>query len=318
MADEIIVNSGFESWKVDQLPDLTGKNFLITGGNSGLGFETAKYLGSKGANLILACRSPEKAEKARASLEHDVTGQVHIVKLDLSDLASIRKASEEIHQRFDRLDALINNAGIMQCPARKTTDGFEMQVGTNHLGHFLLSGMLLDLVEAAEGRFVTLSSVANRSSALNLDDYMSEKNYSPTNAYVQAKLSNLLFALELDRRLKEAGSKAISIACHPGYSNTNLQNTGPAGLLKIIYKIVNPLFAQSPALGAQPTVLAAAGLEAKRGAYYGPQNMNEFRGPAGDAKVPQHALDKDVWKRLWDLSEKLVDYKWSFPAAADA
>lgn len=313
MVEQPIVNSGFKTWKVDQLPDLTGKTYIITGGNQGLGFEAAKYLGAKEANLILACRSLGKAEKARAELKRNIKGQVDLVQLDLSDLASVRRAAEDVHQRFDKLDALINNAGVMQCPQQKTQNGFEMQVGTNHLGHFLFSGLLLDFVEAASGRFVTLTSVANRSNPLNFNDYMSEKNYTPTGAYVQAKLSNLLFAFELDRRLKEVNSPAISIACHPGYSNTNLQTSGPAGLLNMIYKVVNPLFAQAPEMGAQPTVLAAAGKEAKRGAYYGPQNMNEFRGPAGDAKVPAHALDKAVWKRLWDMSEELVDYKWNIP-----
>ncbi len=317
MADQPIVNSGFKTWNIDQLPNLNGKTYLITGGNQGLGFETAKYLGAKGANLILACRSMNKAEAARDELKRQFKGNVDLVQLDLSDLASVRKAADEIHKRFDKLDALINNAGIMQCPPLKTKDGFEMQVGTNHLGHFLLSGLLLDLVEAASGRIVTLTSVANRSGELNFDDYMSEKNYSPTGAYVQAKLSNLLFAFELDRRLKQNGSSAISIACHPGYSNTNLQNSGPAGMLNLIYKIVNPLFAQPPAQGAQPTVLAAAGNEAKRGAYYGPQKMNEFRGPAGDAKVPVHALDKNVWRRLWEMSEELVGFKWTIPANHD-
>ncbi len=314
MKDQPIVQSGFKTWSVDQLPDLTDKTYLITGGNQGLGFETAKYLGHKGANLILACRSPERAEKARLDLKNRIKGQVDVVQLDLSDLKSVRSAARDLHRRFDKLDAVINNAGIMQCPPQKTKDGFEMQVGTNHLGHFLFSGLLLDLVEAAGGRFVTLTSVANRSGALDFDDYMSERKYSPTGAYVQAKVSNLLFAFELDRRLKAAGSPAISIACHPGYSNTNLQSSGPAGLLNLIYKVVNPLFAQPPAQGAQPTVLAAAGKEAKRGAYYGPQNMNEFRGPAGDAKVPAHALDKTAWKRLWELSEELVGFKWKIPA----
>ena len=310
MKSHIIVDSGFKTWNIGQLPDLTGKNYFITGGNSGLGFETAKYLGAKGANLILACRSAEKAEKARAALAESIKGKVDVVLLDLGDLDSIRRAADDIHQRFDKLDAVINNAGIMQCPKQTTKDGFEKQVGTNHLGHFLLSGLLLDLVEAANGRFVTVSSVANRSAALNLDDYMSEKSYSPTGAYAQAKLSNLLFALELDRRLKASGSSAISIACHPGYSNTNLQSSGPTGLLNAIYKIVNPLFAQPAEQGAQPSVLAAAGLEAKRGAYYGPQNLGEFRGPVGDAKVPGHAMDKNIWKKLWEKSEQLVGYRW--------
>ncbi|WED22980.1 oxidoreductase [Vibrio sp. JC009] len=312
MTNKTIVNSGFNTWSVDQLPDLTGKTYLITGGNAGLGFEAAKYLGAKGANLVLACRSLDKASLASSELKQMIEGEVEILELDLSDLASVRRAAEEAHQRFQRLDGLINNAGIMQCPKQKTKDGFEMQVGTNHLGHFLFSGLMLDLVEAGNGRFVTLTSLANRVDGLMLDDYMSDKSYSPNGAYVKSKISNLMFALELDRRLKESGSSAISIACHPGYSNTNLQNAGPAGLLNAIYKVVNPLFAQPPAQGALPTVLAAAGKEALRGAYYGPQKLWEMRGPVGDAQVGAHILVEDTRKRLWEKSEELVNFKWSF------
>lgn len=318
MAGRVIVNSGIKTWNVDRLPNLTGKTYLITGGNTGLGLETARHLGRAGANLVLACRSMDKAEFARETLRSDTTGEIELVQLDLADLASVRRAAIDVHNKVDKLDALINNAGIMQCPSRKTRDGFEMQVGTNHLGHFLFSGLLLGLVEAASGRIVTLTSVANRSAPLNFKDYMSEDSYSPTGAYIQAKLSNLLFAFELDQRLKDAGSPAISIACHPGFSNTNLQSSGPTGLLHLIYKLVNPLFAQAPDRGALPTVLAAAGTEARRGGYYGPQAMNEFRGLPGDAKVPEHALNKKDWKQLWTLSEELVDFQWSIPASPTA
>ncbi|WP_103654414.1 oxidoreductase [Agarilytica rhodophyticola] len=314
MADKTIVNSGFKTWNPDQLPNLKGKTYLITGGNAGLGFETAKHLGKAGADIILACRSLEKAEKARQQLISHVNGLVEVVQLDLSDLNSVHKAAGEIHQKYEKLDGLINNAGLMQTPQQKTAQGFEMQVGTNHLGHFLLTGLLLDLIEKAAGRVVVLSSLAHKFGTLNLDDYMSEKNYSPTGAYINSKNSNLMFAFELDRKLKEAGSKVICIAAHPGYSNTNLQSTGPKGLFNWIYKLTNPLFAQAADQGALPAVLAAAGLEAKRGAYYGPQKMNEYRGPVGDAKVAAHALDKSLWKKLWALSEDLVGYRWRFPA----
>ncbi|EJL6794060.1 SDR family NAD(P)-dependent oxidoreductase [Vibrio parahaemolyticus] len=312
MTNRTVVNSGFNTWNVDQLPDLTGKTYLITGGNAGLGFQTAKYLGAKGANLILACRSLDKAARASSELRKTIKGNVEVLKLDLSDLACVRDAAEEAHQRFDKLDGLINNAGIMQCPKKETKDGFEMQVGTNHLGHFLFSGLMLDLVEAGKGRFVTLTSLANRVDGLKLDDFMSDKDYSPNGAYVKSKISNLMFALELDYRLRESGSSAISIACHPGYSNTNLQNAGPKGLLNAIYKVVNPLFAQQPEQGALSTVLAAAGKEAVRGAYYGPQRMWEMRGPVGDAQVGAHILVEDTRKLLWEKSEDLVNFKWSF------
>jgi len=312
MTKRTVVNSGFNTWNVDKLPDLTGKTYLITGGNAGLGFQTAKYLGAKGANLVLACRSLDKAARASSELRKTIKGNVEVLKLDLSDLACVRDAAQEAHRRFDKLDGLINNAGIMQCPKKETKDGFEMQVGTNHLGHFLFSGLMLDLVEAGKGRFVTLTSLANRVDGLKLDDFMSDKDYSPNGAYVKSKISNLMFALELDYRLRESGSSAISIACHPGYSNTNLQNAGPKGLLNAIYKVVNPLFAQQPAQGALSTVLAAAGKEAVRGAYYGPQKMWEMRGPVGDAQVGAHILAEETRQLLWAKSEDLVNFKWSF------
>ncbi|MBC6442747.1 MAG: SDR family NAD(P)-dependent oxidoreductase [Rhodobacteraceae bacterium] len=314
MSHSLFPNSGVRAWNVNRLPDLSGKTYLITGGNQGLGFEAGKHLGRKGANLILASRSADKARRAASDLETRMKGNVHIVQLDLSDLSSVRKAAEDVHQRFKKIDGLINNAGVMQTPELKTKDGFEMQMGTNHLGHFLFTGLLLGLVEAAAGRIVTLTSIANRSGAMNLDDLMSSRHYTPTGAYVQSKLANLIFALDLDRRLKEANSTAISIGCHPGYSNTGLQSSGPAGLLNIIYKITNPLFAQPPAQGALPTVLSAAGTEARRGHYYGPGRMREFRGLPGDAKIPDGAKDQAVWKRLWDMSEDLVSFKWTIPA----
>lgn len=314
MAKKTVVNSGFNTWSVEQLPDLAGKTYLITGGNTGLGFQTAKYLAEKGANLVLACRSLDKAAQARAELVKITKGEVDVLQLDLSDLESVRNAADEAHKRFKKLDAVINNAGIMQCPKKETKDGFEMQVGTNHLGHFLFSGLMLDLVEAGNGRYVTLTSLANRVDGVNLDDLMSDKDYSPNGAYVKSKISNLMFALELDHRLKESGSSAISIACHPGYSDTNLQSAGPTGLLNAIYKVVNPLFAQPPEQGALSTVLAAAGKEAVRGAYYGPQKMWEMRGPVGDAQVGEHIMSQKERSLLWEISETLVNFQWTLPS----
>jgi NAD(P)-dependent dehydrogenase (short-subunit alcohol dehydrogenase family) len=306
-----LMDSGFSNWTADKLPDLTGKLYVITGGNSGIGFEAAKHLGKAGADVVLACRSVAKAEDAAKDLRSDVRGQVDVIQLDLSDLSSVRKGAAEIREKYTKIDALINNAGIMQTPKLKTTDGFEMQFGTNHLGHFLLSGLLIDLVEAAAGRVVTLSSIAHLSGEIRFDDLMCETKYAPMDAYTQSKGANLLFALELDRRLLASGRKAISIACHPGYTNTNLQSTGPTGIFNFIYKLTNPLIAQSGPDGAVPTVLAAAGTEAQRGGYYGPQKMGGLRGPVGDAKVASYILNEDTAKRLWDESEALVGHQWA-------
>jgi NAD(P)-dependent dehydrogenase (short-subunit alcohol dehydrogenase family) len=311
MANKTLMDSGFTNWTADQLPDLTGKVYVITGGNSGIGFEAAKHLGKVGADVVLACRSLAKAEEAAMELRTHVRGKVGVVQLDLSDLPSVRKAAEDIRAKHSKIDALVNNAGIMQTPKLETSDGFELQFGTNHLGHFLWSGLLIDLVEAAAGRVVTLSSIAHLSGEIRFDDLMGKVKYSPMAAYSQSKGANLLFALELDRRLLASGRKAISIACHPGYTNTNLQSTGPTGFFNFLYKFTNPLIAQSPPDGALPTVLAAAGSAAKRGGYYGPQKMGGLRGPVGDAKVASYILDEAVAKKLWDESENLVGLHWA-------
>jgi len=311
MPSEKLMDSGFSSWTAQQLPDLTGKLYIITGGNSGIGLEAAKHLGKAGGDIVLACRSLDKAEDAANELRGIVRGSVDVVQLNLGDMTSVRAAAKEIRSKHGKIDALINNAGVMQTPQQKTADGFEMQFGTNHLGHFLWTGLLIDLVEVAEGRVVTLSSIAHLSGTINFDDLMGEKSYAPMRAYTQSKGANLMFALDLDRKLLAAGKKAISIGCHPGYSNTNLQSTGPTGFFNMLYKVLNPLLAQSPADGALPTVLAAAGVEAKRGGYYGPQKMAEARGPVSDAKVASYIRDQAVAQRLWEESEKLVGFEWS-------
>ncbi|MCF6327444.1 MAG: oxidoreductase [Devosiaceae bacterium] len=313
-----LFNSGFKNWTPDQLPDLSGKTYVITGANSGIGFEAARYLGKAGADIVMVCRTPARAEPARTALASEIEGKVDLVQMDLSDLSSVRKGAAEVRKICVKIDGLINNAGIMQPPQTKTVDGFELQMASNHLGHFLLSGLLLDLVEAAEGRIVVVSSIAHKFKALNLDDFMSEKNYSATDAYIQSKLANLMFAIDLDRRLQAGGSKAICIACHPGFANTQLQSTGPKGLLKIVYKAMAPLMAHSSAKGSVPTVLAAAGVEAKRGGYYGPQRLSEARGGVSDAIVVDHARDENSQAKLWEMSEHFVDFKWKIPALKGA
>lgn len=305
-----ILNSGFRDWTADKLPDLQGKTYLISGGNSGIGFEAAKMLGNAGGDILIAARNVEKGERAVAALTSETNASVKLVQLDLSDLSSVRNAAKETAELTDKLDGLINNAGIMQTPQQKTADGFEMQLGTNHLGHFLLNGLLFELVKKAKGRIVTVSSIAHKFGELYLDDLMMKDNYTPSLAYGQSKLANIMYAFELDRRLKKAGSKVTSYACHPGYSDTSLQSTGPKGLLNNLYKIMNPLFAQPPEKGAIPTVLCAAGTEAVAGGYYGPQSMAECRGRVSDAQVAGKALNEADAAELWKQSEKLVDFSW--------
>ncbi len=299
------------NWTPDRLPDLAGRRYLITGGNSGIGLEAAKMLAEGGGDVVIACRNERKAAAAAREIDACGPGSVDTVVLDLSSLASVRAASEEIHGRWDGLDALVNNAGIMQPPQTTTEDGFELQFGTNHLGHFLLAGLLYDLVKQADGRIVVVSSIAHRLGRINFDDLMGEKKFNTSLAYGQSKLANLMFALELDRRLKAAGSPVAAIACHPGYSDTALQSTGPRGLFNLVYKVLNPLVAQPAYNGAIPTVLAAAGEEAQPGHYYGPTKFGEARGPVGDARIARHARDEQVAKRLWEESERLVGFEWA-------
>ena len=302
---------GVFSWKPDRLRNLAGKNFVITGGNSGIGFEAAKMLGKAGANLTIACRNTKKGRDANKKLAETTLGELSLVKLDLASLASVKEAAKEIRTRYKSIDGLINNAGIMQTPQLQTADGFEMQLGTNHLGHFLWTGLLFDLVEKANGRIVTVSSLAHKFGHIHFDDLMLEKNYTPTRAYCQSKLANLMFSMELDRRLRAANSEVKAIACHPGYSNTALQSTGPTGALNLVYKFSNLAMSQPARMGAIPTVLAAAGRDAQSGGYYGPQSMGESRGRVSDALVAGRALDEETAKRLWAESEKLVGFDWT-------
>ncbi len=212
-----------------------------------------------------------------------------------------------------RIDALICNAAIAQVPTQKlTVDGFESQLGTNHYGHFVLCGMLFDRIEESKGRIVVVASLGYKMGlrTIQFDDMNWDKNYSANPAYSQSKLANVMYGLELARRLDAAGSKVTSISCHPGYSATNLQSTGPTGVFKIVYKISNALAAQKASDGAIPEVLAAAGNEAVNGAYYGPTKLGETRGPVGDCRISDAAQDVEAGARLWSLSEELLDMTW--------
>jgi NAD(P)-dependent dehydrogenase (short-subunit alcohol dehydrogenase family) len=291
------------NWTPDRLPSLEGRSYIITGGNSGIGLEAAIMLARAGGSVTLACRSRDKAAAAAKRVASETGAEPGVVIL-------VRQAAEAVRESHAKIDGLINNAGIMQTPQLKTEDGFELQLGSNHLGHFLWTGLLLDRVEAASGRVVTVSSIAHKYGEIHLDDLMLEQGYTPTIAYCQSKLANLMFALELQRRLAAKGSSASSIACHPGYSGTALQSSGPTGVLNLIYKFTNALMAQPAHKGAIPTVLAAAGEEARPGGYYGPTAWRDTRGPVGDASIAGRALKEDVAAALWEKSEALVDLRW--------
>ncbi len=299
-------------WNVDRLDDLSGRRYLITGGNSGIGFEAAAHLRRAQADVFIAARSTTRGAEAAARLtEIPGSGIVHLIELDLADLGSIHKANESIRTHTDGLDGIVNNAGIMQTPQRKTSDGFELQFGTNHLGHFLLNHLMFDLVTARSGRIVPVSSIAHRSApGIRFDDPMFHDDYSPSTAYSHSKLANLMYGLELARRLEAAGSTVMAASAHPGYAATNLQSTGPTGIVKMIYKVSNKLLAQPASAGALPEVLAVAGNEARNGAYYGPTKFGDSRGPVGESLISDPAKDQDAAERLWTLSEELLGITW--------
>lgn len=304
-------------WKPERLDDLTDKRFLITGANSGIGYEAAAHLRRANADVFIASRSAEKAKTAVTALTSiKSNGALTVVPLDLADLSSIGRANETIRDHTDGLDAIINNAGIMQTPELKTADGFELQFGTNHLGHFRLNHLLFDLVTARSGRIVPVSSIAHhQAKGIDFDDPMMTNGYSPTKAYSQSKLANLMYGLELARRLEAAGSAVTSVSAHPGYSATNLQSTGPTGFFRLIYKVSNAL-AQKASDGAIPEVLAAAGNEAVNGAYYGPTKRSDTRGPVGESRISEVAKNEAAGARLWSLSEELLGMTWDISASA--
>lgn len=308
-----LFSSGFDDWTPDSLDDLTDKTYFITGANSGVGFEAAKYLRAKNANVLVGARNEGRGRGAVGRLEGmPGNGDVEFIKIDLADSQSITAAADSVRKVTDGLDAIVNNAGIMQTPEQRTADGFEMQFGTNHLGHFLMNSLLFDLVTARHGRIVPVSSIAHKPPAkINFDDIMLSESYSPTTAYQQSKLANLVYGIELQRRLDAANSKVASISCHPGYSATNLQSTGPTGIWPKIYKFTNAAFAQPAERGSQPLVLAAAGSEARPGGYYGPVGFGGARGNISDSDVAGNfATDSVVGEELWKVSEDLLEINW--------
>ena len=246
-------------WTSEQIPDQHGRVAIVTGANSGLGLETARELARRGASVVLACRNTEKGERARREIEASAPGaQLELAELDLGSLASVEAFAESFRSSHDGLDLLIDNAGVMAPPRRRTADGFELQLGTNHLGHFALAARLVGALEGREdARVVTLSSNAHKFGRIRFDDLQSERRYNRWRAYNQSKLADLLFALELDRRLRAAGSSVKSVAAHPGYSATNLQSAAAPLLDRLVMQAANPFLAQGAEQGALPTLYAA-------------------------------------------------------------
>ena len=291
------------TWTTADIPDQSGRTAVITGANTGLGFETAKALADQGARVVLAVRDTVKGRQAAARIGGDVTVQ----ELDLTSLASIRAASEELHTRFDSLDLLINNAGVMTTPKATTKDGFELQFGTNHLGHFALTGLLLDrLLDVDGARIVTVSSNGHKmGGAIHFDDLQWERRYNRMGAYTQSKLANLLFTYELQRRLAPRG-KTVALAAHPGTSTTELARNLPRPVERAFLAAAPVLFAQTADKGALPTLRAATDPGALGGQYYGPDGVGQQRGNPVVVASSDQSYDLDLQRRLWAVSEELT------------
>ena len=295
-------------WTADAIPALTGRTFVVTGANSGLGLEAARLLARNGAHVVMTARSRVKGEAAVARIGQDVPGaSLELRTLDLADLDSVRAFANGLHEDGVGVDVLINNAGVMMAPQQQTKQGFELQFGTNHLGHFALTGLLMDLLAAgSDPRVVTVSSTFHKQGTIDFDDLMRTKGYNPDAAYAQSKLANLLFGLELHRRLSAAGSPVRSLMAHPGYSATNLQFAGPTGWRKAVMHIGNPLFAQKAAIGVLPEVRAAVAPDVAGGQYYGSPRLYETRGYPELVQPSKRAQDRELAARLWEESEKLT------------
>jgi len=308
-------------WAAKDIPDQSGRVVIVTGANSGLGLVDARELARAGATVILAVRDLKKGDHAIASILRELPHPlVELRQLDLADLASVRTFVEVFDSDHDRLDILINNAGIMAPPRRLTKDGFERQFGVNHLGHFALTGLLLPrLLAAPEPRVVTESSGLHRRGTMNFDDLQGERSYDRWGAYGQSKLANLMFAFELQRRATASGSNLKSMAAHPGYAATNLQFAGPTRFYERAFMWVgNHLFAQSAEMGALPTLYAATVPDLPGGTYVGPDGRAEGRGHPKIVTAAGKAYDEDAQRRLWEVSEELtgVHYEFATPAAA--
>ncbi len=302
-------------WTSEQIPDLAGRVALVTGANSGIGLETARELARAGAHTILACRSTERGQRAVGDLRAAMPdSSVELMKLDLGSLSSIQAFALDFANGHARLDMLINNAGIMAVPHSLTEDGFESQMGINHLGHFALTGRLLGPLLATPGaRVVTVSSVGHRGATLDFENLLFENGgYTPFRPYWRSKLANLLFTYELQRRLRSAGARVSALAAHPGFSSTNIGgHLGPHWYSRIQEPLMSG-FIQSAAMGALPTLRAAVDPEAEGGQYYGPSGLGGLRGHPVVVSSNTASHDRDDALRLWDASEALTGVQYSF------
>lgn len=309
-------------WSTAQIPDLSGRTAVVTGANSGLGYETTKALAAHGAHVVMACRSLDRASDARLSIEQtDPAGSLSTMDLDLADLSSVRSFAETFDQERSQLHILCNNAGVQTIPRSETADGFETHFGVNHLGHFALTGLMLDHLRetAGETRIVTQSSMEHDRGEIDFSDLHGDASYDKWDAYRQSKLANLLFAIELDRRLRAANATVRSVATHPGFAATNFYRGGPdkdPSWLRIWgWKLFTMIQAQSAKAGALPMLYAATAPDVDGGAYIGPGGFRNMRGPPVKQRPDERASDEETARRLWGISEELTGVTFGLPDA---
>jgi len=303
-------------WSEKDLPDLIGKTIIITVANSGTGFAAAKFMSAKGATLVMACRNPDKANKALQSIKNDnPEAKLDFIQLDLSSLDSIEQFSEAFKKKYSSLDILINNAGMCQTPNIKSEDGFEMQMGVNHLGHYALTGQLMDrLLNTKDSRVVTMSSMNHEQGEMNFDNLFLEGEYQPMKAYEQSKLANLLFAYELSRRFTQAGVDVESIAAHPGFVKSNImksnEHTQRSFGFAMMFNVFDVVLGMSPSKGSLGIMRAATDRTLNNGDYVGPTNMNGFRGYPKLLESSENSYNEKDAQELWEMSEELTNVRY--------
>lgn len=296
------------SWTNADIPDQSGRVAIVTGANTGTGYQVARGLAARGAHVVLACRNPERASAALRSLEAErLAGAAAVEHLDLAALTSVRDFADRVRSLDTPIDLLVNNAGVMVPPEARTEECFELQIGVNHLGHFALTGLLLGAMRNSPAtRIVSVSSIAHRDGRIDFGSFRGEKGYRAFREYRQSKLANLMFALELDRRLSNSPFACVSLAAHPGVTRTELPRH------RHLFALATRLVGTSPPQGALPILRAATDPAARRGEYYGPDGFMEMRGSPARAHIAERALDREVAARLWDVSEELTGVRFPF------
>ncbi|GAB2629176.1 SDR family NAD(P)-dependent oxidoreductase [Streptomyces capparidis] len=305
-----------QQWTDERIPDQSGRVFVVTGANSGLGLATTRALARRGGRVILAVRDEDKGRRAVAEITAEQPGAaLEVRRLDLADLDSVRAFADRLRADHPRLDVLVNNAGVMAPPRTLSAQGHEVQFACNHLGHFALTGLLLDLLAAGrDPRVVTVSSVNHRKGRLRFDDLDGERGYSPMGFYDQSKFANAVFGQELHRRLTEAASPVRSVLAHPGYTASNLQHGTPTRLWRVLFGRVGRPLAQSPARGALPQLYAATDPSVAGGEFIGPDGVAELRGGPTRVELSPAAADPATGRRLWEVSERLTGVEFAFRA----